>query len=122
MNNTIVEVNIGGQLYTTTTSTLTKYPDSVLARSVTAFLNLKSENLSNHLIPIEKDDNARLFIDRDGAIFRYILDYLRRNAHSKEWIKQMIPTFDLFRLRKEAEFYGLTELVSEVHANIAFKL
>jgi len=108
----IIALNVGGQQYTTAAKTLTKYPDSLLARSMTAFF--KSENPNNHLIPIEKDENSRLFIDRDGSIFRYILDYLRRSKESKDWVKEMIPSFDLFRLRAEAQFYGLTELTKEV--------
>ena len=114
----IVVLNVGGEEYTTAARTLTKYPESLLASSVTAFL--KSECTNNHLIPIEKDEHSRLFIDRDGATFRYILDYLRRNKENKEWIQKMIPSSNLFRLRTEAEFYGLKNLVEEVRTESNF--
>ena len=103
----VVDINVGGQICTTKLSTLTgKYQDSRLAKSVVAYVNGQTKANGN-LIEILQDQNSRMFIDRDGAIFRYILDYLRRTSSSTDWILKMIPTFDLYRLRMEAEFYGL---------------
>ena len=101
----LVELNIGGQFYTTTVATLTKYSASSLARSVNVYLERKA---------IQKDNQSKLFIDRDGTIFRYILEYLRRSNPDKDWITNMIPPSEIFRLRSEAQFYGLTGLVAEV--------
>lgn len=55
---------------------------------------------------IAKDAKGKVFIDRDGVLFRYILDYLRNqnivlpeNFHEKA------------RLRAEAEFFQLEGLL-----------
>ena len=109
----LVELNVGGHLYTTTLATMTKYPSSKLSRSVASYFDDSKED--NDIIPKRTDRKSRYFIDRDGETFRYILDYLRRSSTSgSNWIKNMIPSFDFFRLRTEAEYYGLTELVDEV--------
>ena len=110
----VVDINVGGQISTTKLSTLTeKYPDSRLARSVAAYFNGKTE-ADDSLIEILQDQNSRMFIDRDGAIFRYVLDYLRRSSNMNDWVLKMVPSFDIYRLRIEAEFYGLNELINEV--------
>lgn len=85
----VVELNVGGVLYSTTLDTLTREPDSQLA----ALFGAKEP---------PRDSKGRLFLDRDGVLFRYILDYLRDGT-------LVLP--DCFRekerLRKEAEKYAL---------------
>ena len=53
-----------------------------------------------------KDSKNKLFFDRDGILFRYILDYLRNNT-------LILP--DNFsekkRLKREAEYYRLPKMV-----------
>ena len=61
----IVELNVGGVHYTTTLETLTQEKASLLHEM---FSNKES---------LTKDAKGRYFIDRDGVLFRYILDYLR---------------------------------------------
>jgi len=93
---TIVELNVGGVIYATSTSTLTSEPDSLLARM---FLPSGSKNPG-------KDAKSRYFIDRDGVLFRYVLDYLRTLTLTLPEAFQEIR-----RLRHEAEYYQLSGLV-----------
>ena len=61
----VITLNVGGTQYTTTLSTLTKYPDSMLGVMFSG----------RHDLPQQEDGSY--FIDRDGEVFKYILMYLR---------------------------------------------
>ncbi|KAK2712984.1 BTB/POZ domain-containing protein KCTD16-like [Artemia franciscana] len=89
----IVELNVGGVGYTTTIQTLTKEPESYLGQ------------VFRGKIAQIKDSKGRYFIDRDGVLFRYILDYLR---NQKIILPESFAERD--RLRAEAEFYKLETL------------
>lgn len=89
----IVELNIGGVYYTTTIKTLCQESNSLFSQMFEA----KSQ---------VKDSKNRIFIDRDGLLFRYILDYLRN--------RQLILPENFTekrRLKCEAEFYSLQNMV-----------
>ncbi|XP_063046829.1 BTB/POZ domain-containing protein KCTD12-like [Engraulis encrasicolus] len=92
----IVELNVGGQVYITRYSTLTSVPDSLLGQM---FSQKSTKGLA-------RDTKGRFFVDRDGFLFRYILDYMR---------DQQLVLPDHFpergRLQREAEFFNLPELV-----------
>ena len=60
----ITKFNVGGVSYTTTVDTLKQDPEGLLFRMV------------DGKIPTMEYD-AGIFIDRDGKLFRHILDYLR---------------------------------------------
>ncbi|XP_028316350.1 BTB/POZ domain-containing protein KCTD16a isoform X2 [Gouania willdenowi] len=94
----VIELNVGGQVYYTRYATLTSFPNSFLGK---LFSNKKGS--SNDL---SRDLRGRYFIDRDGFLFRYVLDYLRD--------KQVVLP-DHFpergRLKREAEYFQLPELV-----------
>lgn len=94
----VVELNVGGQVYYTRHSTLVNSPSSLLGK-----LFSSKKDASNDLA---RDPKGRYFIDRDGFLFRYVLDYLRD--------KQVVLP-DHFpergRLRKEAEYFQLPDLV-----------
>lgn len=99
----IVELNVGGVFYTTSMATLMKEPDSLLAQ-------MFSQKSKSQLV---KDNKGRVFLDRDGVLFRYVLDYLRNQAlilpenfHEKE------------RLKQEAEYFKLTNMVKSVTAAV----
>lgn len=99
-SNTKVKLNIGGRFFQTTIETLTKYSDTRL----TYFKALFSRQWELGKDP--KDDS--IFIDRDGDLFEYILQYLRTDK---------IPidiNHDLLRqdLITEAQFYNLDSLVN----------
>ncbi|XP_031427630.1 BTB/POZ domain-containing protein KCTD16b [Clupea harengus] len=94
----VVELNVGGQVYYTRHSTLISPPNSLLGKIFSS-----RKDPSNDLA---RDPKGRYFIDRDGFLFRYVLDYLRD--------KQVVLP-DHFpekgRLRKEAEYFQLPDLV-----------
>ncbi|KAM3876644.1 BTB/POZ domain-containing protein KCTD12-like [Diretmus argenteus] len=95
----IVELNVGGQLYVTRLETLTAVPNSLLWRRFT-------QSAPGDL---PRDRKGRFFFDRDGFLFRYILDYLRDP-------NLILP--DLFkerkRLLKEADFFLLHDLATRL--------
>lgn len=85
-----VRLNIGGHLYTTTKSTLTKYSSNALNKIL---LNL--------------DDEGNVFVDRDGRMFQYILEFLR---NGELCLPDDFSEFD--SLTKEVNLYGIDELSS----------
>ncbi|XP_066941040.1 BTB/POZ domain-containing protein KCTD12 [Macrobrachium rosenbergii] len=95
----IVELNVGGVFYTTALTTLQKEPDSLLGQMFTG----KSKT------PVLRDSKGKFFIDRDGVLFRYILDYLRNQ-------KLVLPEnfSERERLKKEADFFQLQEMIDSL--------
>ena len=105
----IIHLNVGGTLYTTTKETLTKCEPSGLR---------KVFNCDVPECPKDKDGNY--FIDADGPLFRYILNYLRTvdpMSFNSGFI--ILPTDfqELRQLEAEAEFYGLTNMVIEIQGH-----
>ena len=92
--NSPVTLNVGGHLYTTTLSTLQRYPDSMLGA------------MFRGDFPTTKDSKGNYFIDRDGTLFRYILNFLRT---SELTLPSDFSEKDL--LRKEADFYQIEPLI-----------
>lgn len=91
----IVELNVGGQVYVTRLETLTAVPNSLLW---TKFTQSSPGDLP-------KDGKGRFFFDRDGFLFRYVLDYLRDSElYLPEFFKERR------RLQKEADYFQLPEL------------
>lgn len=96
----VIMLNVGGRTYTTHRGTLCKVAGSRLAK----MFNTREPN---HVPPPMHDGHH--FIDRDGAMFRYILMYLRdglyhtRLRFDPDWV-------DYDQLIVEADFYGLDEL------------
>ena len=91
----IIELNVGGSVYCTTISTLLSEKNSLF------------ETLINNETEQVKDSNNRYFIDRDGPLFNYILDYLRNKL-------SFVPPSNLIdtnRLKIEAEYYKLSNMV-----------
>lgn len=60
-----VKLNVGGQIFVTSITTLTKDPDSLLSRMF---------GPNGTAVP---EADGSYFIDRDGTYFRYVLNYLR---------------------------------------------
>lgn len=99
----IINLNVGGKFYSTSRSTLTRLPGTMLEAMFSR----------RHTM---KEVDGRYFIDRDGKLFRYILSYLRDSC---EWIpprKEELP-----ELRKETEYYGIESLVKIVEDLLAPK-
>ncbi|XP_015264512.1 PREDICTED: BTB/POZ domain-containing protein KCTD12-like [Gekko japonicus] len=92
----IVELNVGGQVYITRHNTLTSIPGSLLWEMFTQ-KNIRS---------LARDNKGRFFVDRDGFLFRYILDYMR---DQQLVLPEHFP--ERSRLQREAEYFKLPELV-----------
>eukprot|EP01112_Ceratiomyxa_fruticulosa_P013081 TRINITY_DN3659_c0_g1_i1.p1 TRINITY_DN3659_c0_g1~~TRINITY_DN3659_c0_g1_i1.p1 ORF type:complete len:208 (+),score=49.35 TRINITY_DN3659_c0_g1_i1:98-721(+) len=103
----IINLNIGGMLYTTTLSTLQKDTKSMLYAMFGG-----DYNLSHPPLPPGKTDNTgATFIDRDGKHFSYILNFLR-----DEEVDLPDKLHILKQILREARFFqieGLVALVSE---------
>lgn len=95
MSDEVVSLNVGGVMYTTTRSTLLKYPDSMLAAT-----------FSGQFVPTTFDSHGNYFIDRDGHMFRHILNFLRSGCVC---VPQGFKDFDL--LEAEADFFQIPQLI-----------
>jgi len=88
-----VTLNVGGKKFSTSIQTL-KQGDNMLSAMFSGRIPLKRE----------KDDSV--FIDRDGTHFRSILNFLRDGVISKPNSRKEIE-----ELKKEAEFYCIDGLI-----------
>ena len=100
----IVQLNIGGTGYTTTMKTLSREPDSFFPQL------FAKEGLERYSHVASKMADGSIFVDRDGELFVYILDYLRSG-------KLILPDNfkETARLREEVVFYqleGLSQLLT----------
>lgn len=106
----IVKLNVGGTLFSTLKSTLTKkiknpktcefYKDSI-------FEELLSGDLES-----KYDENKAIFIDRNPQYFGLVLDYLRM-ANTEEEFK-LPAAINKNELKKEAKFYQLNGLLDKI--------
>jgi potassium voltage-gated channel Shal-related subfamily D protein 1/potassium voltage-gated channel Shal-related subfamily D protein 3/potassium voltage-gated channel Shal-related subfamily D protein len=94
---TVVCFNVGGTLYEVSRSLLEMYPDTMLARSA-------SEQW--HTDPISK-----IFLERDGDRFTYVLDYLRDGCTN---IPATVPQAALLA---DLEYFGVQD-VDENQINV----
>ena len=104
----VVELNVGGVVYMTSVSTLLGEPGSLLGE----LFNRYSQDGST--VPVDK--KGRYFLDRDGLLFRYVLDYMRNRRlilpecfHEKE------------RLRHEAEYFRLPGMLKCIQPECSLK-
>ncbi|XP_054451994.1 uncharacterized protein LOC129088788 [Anoplopoma fimbria] len=96
--NAPVHIDVGGHMYTSSLATLTKYPESRIGRLFEGTEPIVLDSLKQHY-----------FIDRDGPMFRYILNFLRT---SKLLIPDDFKEYSL--LYEEASFFQLTSLQAEL--------
>ena len=101
-DSTLIELNVGGVYYKTTKKTLLQERDSYFNQ----IINNSSKSFTYENYNNKKHTIFKLFIDRNGDLFKYILDYLRNNK------KLILPDNfkDFKRLQAEAKFYKLTDL------------
>uniref|UniRef100_A0AAR5PPA0 BTB domain-containing protein n=1 Tax=Dendroctonus ponderosae TaxID=77166 RepID=A0AAR5PPA0_DENPD len=93
-----VHIDVGGTIYTSSLETLTKYSESRLAK------------LFNGSIPIVLDSlKQHYFIDRDGGMFRHILNFMR---NSKLLIPENFQDLDL--LLEEARYFDIPPMVRQL--------
>lgn len=98
MSDEVVTLNVGGTLYTTTRATLAKYADSMIGAM-----------FGGHYVPTALDQQGNYFIDRDGCLFRHVLNFLRSGQLC---LPQGFKDFDL--LEAEADFYQIPALIGAV--------
>ncbi|KAM3861813.1 BTB/POZ domain-containing protein KCTD4 [Diretmus argenteus] len=93
-----ITLNVGGFLYAAHRTTLVKHQGSFL------------EEMASGKKPVQQTDSmGNPFIDRDGPVFRHVLNYLRTGD------LQLPDDFrEVGLLRREAEFYRLSELVEAI--------
>uniref|UniRef100_A0A668A3D4 Potassium channel tetramerization domain containing 1 n=1 Tax=Myripristis murdjan TaxID=586833 RepID=A0A668A3D4_9TELE len=96
--NAPVHIDVGGHMYTSSLATLTKYPESRIGRLFDGTEPIVLDSLKQHY-----------FIDRDGPMFRYILNFLRT---SKLLIPDDFKEYSL--LYEEARFFQLAPLQAEL--------
>ncbi len=101
MPNNVIELNVGGCIYTALESTLSSVQGSRLV------------DLLNAPHTWQLDKGGHLLIDRNGEIFSYILDYLRS---PNDFVLPDSPG-KRERLRVEAEHFRLPGLVAEIKTN-----
>ncbi|VDI66362.1 Hypothetical predicted protein [Mytilus galloprovincialis] len=87
----IINLNVGGFIFTTRLATIRKYPDNMLGA------------MFSGRYPIQKDKDGNYFIDRDGTYFRHLLNFLRD--------ERCLPPTDVApEVMKEAMFFGIGQL------------
>lgn len=98
MDDEIVDLNVGGMRFSTSKKVLLKFDKSLLFEWFSGNANLSSSKLP-------KDKTGCVFIDRDGELFRYVLDFLRCD-------RLILPDkfADRRRLLNEAQYYKLDRL------------
>jgi len=91
-----VKLDVGGHHFSTTLDTLTRVPDSNIGR------------MFSGRFPLKVSDDGRIFIDRDGTYFQYILNYLRDPEGGMVKLKEKE---EMDELKIEIEYFGLTQSV-----------
>ena len=97
-----IKLDVGGNRFTTSLTTLTRSPDSMIGAMFSG----------RHALPLDEDGYH--FIDRDGTHFRHILNFLR----SPESFELNLSGPSLKELIRECDFYGLTDLSHHLDAKL----
>lgn len=101
-----IGLNVGGKIYHTYRSTLTRYPDSFF------------DGLLGDAVPSAIDHQGNYLINRDGDIFRHVLNFLRSG---KLVVPERFDAFDLHLLEQEADFFLLDALQTTVKDELHLK-
>ena len=99
----ILTLNVGGEVYTTTLSTLI----SKIHGQETLFSVMFKEKYDKM---ISKDITGNIFIDRDGKHFGIILNYLRNNGDERKTAFPFQDSFIIDQLISESEYFQLYHL------------
>ncbi|KAM4627236.1 BTB/POZ domain-containing protein KCTD14 [Polymixia lowei] len=99
LHSPVVQLNIGGHLFSTSLGTLRKHPGSRLAELFSGQPKLRT------------DTEGRYFIDRDGTHFGAILEFLRTDR---------LPTEDVVEVHREAVHYDIKPLVKQLEETPQF--
>lgn len=95
-----IHLDVGGHVYTSTLETLTKYPNSRLSK------------MFNGTLPIVFDtQRQQYFIDRDGKLFRHVLNFMRQGSLN------LPDNFkDMSSLLAEAKYFELDTLYAQLES------
>ena len=63
--------------------------------------------------PLPRRPDGAYFIDRNGASFHYVLEYLRGGLAAEVALSAATSSADMWQLVSEARYYGLDELAAE---------
>jgi len=98
VENAPVHIDVGGCIYTSSLETLTKYNESRLSKMFNGTIPIVLDTLKQHY-----------FIDRDGKLFRYVLNFMRTGRVS-------LPlSFDDFDgLLEEAKYYEIDLMIKQI--------
>jgi hypothetical protein len=100
----IIRLNVGGTRYDVSRDTLERCEGSMLASLI-----------SKHWKEGNADDSEPIFIDRNGRLFEYVLDYLRSS-------KVYLPSCTRREaVKAEFEFYGIDVDMSKVTENFGIE-
>ena len=99
----VMTINVGGVLYTTFKDTL--------SRKINGKDHLLSVMFSNEdHFEFSRDDQGHIFIDRNGKLFSYILDYLRCGGDVRQFALPLHNACLMEQLEIEFEFFNLYDL------------
>ena len=93
-----IRLDVGGTMFATTKSTLTRITDSFFAAMFGGRFALKPE------------EDGSFFIDRDPFVFRHVLNFLRGESVKLEQLSQA----EREALVRDAVFYQIAELAELV--------
>jgi len=96
----ILELNVGGQLFQTNIQTLCKYPDSMLCAMFS--------HTDSGLIPMPQTEKGHFFLDVNPIYFGVVLDWLRLGKVISQDPNLLTGTLAL------ADYFGLEELTKEL--------
>lgn len=89
-HDTVIGINIGGQIFETTVAVLTVDPYSLLAACC------------REQPPFKKNPDGLFYFDRDWWLFRHILAFLRSNKLPRdlETLKELYQEASFYRLKR----------------------
>lgn len=104
----IVKLNVGGNRYTASIDTLTRESD-------TYFTDLFSPNAKLEI----DDSDGSIFIDRNGKIFSYILEYLRTDRVSDDVAEDEVLLYNLIIEAKHFRLKNFINLLEEAEIRVS---
>ena len=119
----IVKFNVGGTLFSTLKTTITKKVKNKFNQKKFYENNLLEDLVTKKSSSTYDEENNAIFIDRNPKYFNYILDFLRKADNLKECneLESGIEKTILEDIIKEANFYkvyGLRDIIE--YSNISF--